>query len=243
MTGAFMRVLAIQNYPASGLGQVEAALREAGAEIDLVMAHEGEAFPTTPDSHDALVVLGGAQNARSDADNPWLPQLCGLMRGFGDSGRSVLGICLGSQLLARAYDGENIIGGAREFGWQDVELTGEGTVDPLFASIPPMFPSFQWHDDTFTLPSGAVRLARSEVASNQAFRVGRAAYGIQFHFEADRPLVDNWVTSNAAVVAERRPDWSEIYPLLREREGAQADRIGLEIARAWVATIQLGATQ
>lgn len=232
-----MRVLAVQNFPGASLGQVAPALSEAGAQVDLVLAHEGQTLPDGAEDHDALVVLGGAQNARADAESPWLPELCRLMRAFGDSGRSVLGICLGSQLLVRAYGGDNIIGGAEEFGWQQVALTQEGSDDPLFSATPEAFPIFQWHDDTFTLPEGAVLLASSATVRNQAFRIGRAVYGVQFHFEADRTMVEDWTRDNAAIVAQRWPAWPEIYPALATSFGAQADAIGLQIARAWVRTI------
>lgn len=232
-----MRVLVVQNYANTALGQVGVALAEAGAGIDLVRADLGEALPDGPGGHDGLVVLGGGQNALADGESPWLPRLCGLMRAFGDSGRSVLGICLGSQLLARAYGGQNVIGGATEFGWHEVALTPEGAQDPVLASLPPSFRSFQWHDDTFVLPRGASRLAGSLAVHNQAFRIGRAAYGFQFHFEADRPLVAEWSTLFADWLAERQPDWSERHPADAARFGGEADAAGLAIARNWVRTL------
>jgi len=234
----FMRVLVVQNFDGTGLGQMAIALDEAGAEVELVRVHHGEALPQTPDGHAALVVLGGGQNALADDTNPYFPELLSLMRAFGDSGRSVLGICLGSQLLARAYSGENIVGGAEEFGWRQVELTPEGGSDPLFAGVEASFPIFQWHDDTFILPRGATRLAGNLDVHNQAFRIGRAAYGVQFHFEADRSLVKQWNEAFAAWLAERQPDWSERHPADAERFGPQADAVGLAIARNWVTTIR-----
>ncbi len=232
-----MRVLAVQNFAGTGLGQVGAALDEAGAAVELVRADLGDALPGAPDGYDGLVVLGGGQNALADGESPWLPRLCALMRDFGDSGRSVLGICLGSQLLARAYGGHNIIGGASEFGWREVELTPEGAADPVLAALPASFRTFQWHDDTFILPRGAVRLAGNLSVHNQAFRVGRAAYGFQVHFEADRPMVEMWAETFAEWLAERQPGWSERHPLEAACFGPQADAAGLAIARGWVATM------
>lgn len=232
-----MRILVVRNYANTSLGQVGAALAEANATVELVRADLGETLPGDPAGHDGLVVLGGGQNALADAESPWLPRLCRLMRDFGDSGRSVLGICLGSQLLARAYGGENIIGGASEFGWHEVGLTPEGAQDPVFDGLPAAFRSFQWHDDTFILPRGAVRLAGSLAVHNQAFRVGRAAYGFQFHFEADRPMVDGWSDVFADWLAERQPDWSERRAADAARFGDEADAAGLAIARGWVRTL------
>ncbi|TIR68373.1 MAG: GMP synthase, partial [Mesorhizobium sp.] len=118
-----------------------------------------------------------------------------------------------------------------------VSLTGEAKHDPVLGALPEKFPIFQWHDDTFDLPEKAVRLAGNDVAANQAFRIGRAVYGFQFHFEADRPLVRDWSTSFAALIAERHPDWTGRLDYEMASNGPHADAAGLAIARAWVATI------
>jgi GMP synthase-like glutamine amidotransferase len=238
LIGFLMRVLVIQNFAGTGLGQLRRALDEAGASIEIVRADDGDALPDAAGGHDALIVLGGGQNALADAAHPWFPQLLSLMRGFVDDKRSVLGVCLGGQLLARAYGAENIIGGASEFGWQTVELNEDGTADPLFSGVPGEFRIFQWHDDTFILPRGGLRLAGSRAVHNQAFRIGRAGYGIQFHFEADRALVEEWNGTFAEWLAERQPDWPERHPAEAARHGPQADAVGLAIARNWVATIE-----
>jgi GMP synthase-like glutamine amidotransferase len=232
-----MRVLVVQNFDNEGLGQIGAALVEAGADIDLRKPYRGETLPQDSADHDAMVMLGGAQNALDDEICPYFPALLDLTRDFADKDRSVLGICLGSQLLARAFGGENQIGGATEFGWHKVSLTPAAKSDPVLAALPESFPIFEWHDDTFGLPEAAVRLAESTVAENQAFRLGRAVYGFQFHFEADTPMVRDWSASFAEMIAERNPDWHERLDDELARNGADADAAGLAIARAWVATI------
>jgi len=232
-----MRVLVVQNYENTGLGQVARALDEAGARIDLVRAYEGEIFPEDAAGHDALVVLGGSQSALDDLDFPYLPALARLTRTFGEAGRAVLGICLGSQLVARGHGGRNILGRPPEFGWGEVRLTARGADDPVLAGLPERFPIFHWHSDTFTLPGGAVHLATSDLTANQAFRIGRAVYGIQFHFEADAALVEQWATDFGDELDQFHPDWKA----RRKREAAQygeaADAAGLAIARAWVRQI------
>ena len=232
-----MRILAIQNYDDTGLGQIGFALDEAGAEVDVVKSYVGEPLPSPDDGHDGLIVLGGGQNALADAEYPYMPQLVELMRDFASADRAVLGVCLGAQLLARAFGADNLIGAAPEFGWQEVELTDEGKTDPVLGRLPERFPIFQWHDDTFTLPRGAVRLAGNMAAHNQAFRVGRAAYGIQFHFEADRDLVRSWNENFADYLAEHHPDWRDRFEAEAARHGPQADAAGLAIARAWLAAV------
>jgi len=236
-----MRVLVVQNFDDEGLGQFRVALAEANADIDLRRPYDGDFLPVDASEHDAMVVLGGGQNALDDAICPYFPPLLALMRIFGDSGRAVLGICLGSQLLARAYGAVNLLGAAPEFGWQNVSRTEDGRLDPVLGVTPESFPIFQWHDDTFTLPPGAVRLAWNDTATNQAFRIGRAAYGIQFHFEADRQQVSRWNTAFADYLAGRQPGWASRHEAEAARHGPEADAVGLALARAWVATIGVGA--
>ncbi len=232
-----MRVLVVENFENAGLGQIGIAIAEAGGEIDLRRPYDGDTLPATAGDHDALVVLGGAQNALADDVSPYFPALIDLIRDFEGKDRAIAGVCLGSQLIARAFGGENRIGGAKEFGWQPVELTADARADAVLGALPQSFPIFQWHDDTFSLPQQAVRLASSAVAENQAFRVGRAAYGFQFHFEADQPLVREWSLSFASMIGARHPDWGDRLEGEAARHGEQADAAGLAIARAWVAAI------
>lgn len=232
-----MRIVAVQNYAETGLGQIARALAEAQAEVEIVRAHEGEALPSLADGHDGLIVLGGAQNALADDAHPHLPGLVALMRDFALADRAVLGVCLGSQLLARAFGAKNLIGAAPEFGWREVALTEDGAADPVLRVAGMRFPIFQWHDDTFTLPEGAIRLAGNEAASNQAFRVCRAAYGMQFHFEADTQLVRHWSGQFADHLAERQPEWQDRLGPESALHGPAADAAGLALARAWVAMV------
>ncbi len=233
-----MRVLVVENMAGSDLGLVGLALSEANIEIDLRQPFSGDALPGGHDEHDAIVVLGGGQSALDDHTHPYLADLAALMRTFGDADKSVLGICLGSQLLARGYGATNILGAAREFGWHDVHLTDEGASDPMLSGISARFPIFEWHSDTFTLPDGAVHLATNGTTAHQAFRIGRAAYGTQFHFEASTTVVEDWNRNFPAVIAGIDPTWLATYPDHAAKHGETADAAGLAIARAWVRTIE-----
>jgi GMP synthase (glutamine-hydrolysing) len=232
-----MRVLIIENFHATHHGQVGAALSEANAEIDVRRLWDGEDLPESPEGYDALVVFGGEQSALDDDTHPYIPALAQLMRDFGERDRPVLGICLGSQILARAHGGRNLLGVAPEFGWHPVELTEEAANDPVMAAAAKSFPIFQWHSDTFTLPEGALRLASNAAVENQCFRIGRASYGMQFHFEANRAVVEDWNSVFAEVIGRNHPDWLPNYAAHAERYGPEADAAGLAIARAWVSLI------
>ncbi len=229
-----MRVLVIENYTATPPGAVGRALSEAGVAMDARRAFLGEPLPDGAEGHDGLLVLGGGQNALDDTDYPFLPKVVDLIRAFGAADKAVLGICLGSQLVARAYGGQNILGRPIEFGWQEVRPTEAGKADPVIGAIPEGAPLFHWHNDTFMLPPGAAHLAESDMTRNQAFRLGRAVYGIQFHFEADRTLVADWSRDLAPMIAENTPDWPERYPLDAARYGERADAAGGALAARWV---------
>ena len=233
-----MRVAVVENMRNTGLGALARALDEAGAEIEWFRVWQDGILPQDISGHDALVVLGGEQSALDDETHPYLPELVRLARRFGDAGRAVLGICLGSQILARAYGADNLLGAAREFGWHSIGVTSEGRADPLLSDVGGEFTIFQWHADTFSLPEGAVRLASSPIAENQAFRIGRAVYGTQFHFEADTGVVGQWKAEFPGTIERIAPGWLENYGELAARHGAAADAAGLAIARAWVGLIE-----
>lgn len=230
-----MRVLAVQNYPDTTLGQIETALLERKAEIVIWQAYDGSPMPDGP--FDAMVVLGGIQNALADDTSPWFPVLLQSMRSAVQAGKPVLGVCLGSQLLARAFGAENLVGATREFGWTTVHLTEDGAADPVLGGLDEAFSTFQWHDDTFVLPRGGTRLAGNDATHNQAFRIGRAGYGIQFHFEADRKLLRHWMTAYGDAMIKADADWPRRFEAEGETTGRDADSNGLQIARAWAALI------
>jgi len=231
-----MRVAIVENTPITHHGQVGVALHERAALIDLWKPWTGAGLPAGVEA-DALVVFGGEQSATDDHTHPYLPDLARLMADYTAADRPVLGICLGSQLLARAFGAENRLGVAPEFGWVDVGLTAAGRADPVLSVLPDSFPIFQWHSDTFTLPEGAVHLAESATAAAQAFRIGRATYGTQFHFEASRAVVSDWLAKFPEGIDRMAPGWAERHRDEAASRGAAADAHGLALARAWVGLI------
>ena len=229
-----MRVLVIENYVGTTLGQVGGALDEAGIAADIRRVWNGSSLPRGPNGYDGLVVLGGEQSAVDDEEHPYLPHVAALTRAFGEADKAVLGICLGAQLVARGHGARNILGRPVEFGWRQVKPTAAGRNDPVLSALGGGAPQFHWHVDTFTLPPGATHLAVSAMTEMQAFRIGRAVYGIQFHLEADRPLVARWNEEFAEVIAEETPGWPARHRRDAPRYGPKSDAAGLAIARAWV---------
>lgn len=229
-----MRVLVVENYVGTPPGLIGPALAEAGVAVDLRQAWQGAPLPDSHHDYAGIVVLGGEQSALDDAGSPWLPHVVRLTQAFGEADKAVLGVCLGAQLVARGAGAENILGLPVEFGWHYVRPTAAGRHDPVIAALGAGSPVFHWHEDTFTLPEHAARLAESDMTETQAFRIGRAVYGIQFHFEADLALVERWSRDFAPVIATYAPDWQERLPVEAGRNAAQSDATGAAIARAWV---------
>jgi GMP synthase (glutamine-hydrolysing) len=144
------------------------------------------------DAYDAVLVFGGAMHADQDEHHPWLSDETRWLQQLLERRTPVLGVCLGVQLLARAAGARvGRLDGEPEIGWHEVELTDEGAADPVLGALPRSFTAMQWHHYTYEVPAGAVELARS-AACTQAFRLGEAVWGVQFHPEVTLAQVEGW---------------------------------------------------
>jgi GMP synthase (glutamine-hydrolysing) len=149
--------------------------------------------PRPLDSYDAVLVFGGAMHADQDERHPWLREETMWLQQLLARHTPVLGVCLGVQLLARAAGAwVGRMPDGPEIGWCRVELTEAGAADPVVGSLPPLFEALQWHHYTYGLPAGAVELARSP-ACTQAFRLGDACWGVQFHPEVTAVQLEGWI--------------------------------------------------
>ncbi|MFA5120975.1 type 1 glutamine amidotransferase, partial [Zavarzinia sp.] len=166
----------------------------------------GSPLPEGPGDYDALLVLGGPMSANDDAGYPALAGVMRLIRQFAAEDRPVLGICLGAQLIARAFGARVYPLGTTEIGFLPLELTADGAADPLFAGLAQAQHLMQWHEDTFDLPAGAARTLTGPDCPNQGFRLGRATYAFQCHFEATADIARDWLRGQAAFVAGQYPE-------------------------------------
>ncbi len=189
------KITCIQHIECEGPGTLGEILRSKGVEIVTVQPAKGEPIP----EHlgDGLVVLGGPMGAYEETQHPWLvAELAALEKAL-ESRLPILGICLGSQLLAKAAGAQVFRGAQPEVGWHPIYLTPEGSKDPLLMGLPPEMTVFHWHGDTYTLPPKAERLAWSDLSRIQAYRVGSNAYGFQFHLEVTKDMARDWMQKYA----------------------------------------------
>jgi GMP synthase (glutamine-hydrolysing) len=186
-----VRLLVLQHISCEPPGVFSEVMREQGVEPVAAELDENEPLPDWRE-FDAVLAMGGPMGADDDAEHPWLSAEKQLVRESVEAGRPFLGVCLGVQLLASALGGRVHPMDRAEVGLLPVELTAEGRDHPLFADLDDPFVTLQWHGDTFELPTGAVRLAGSPAAPNQAFQAGERAFGIQFHLEVTAEMADEW---------------------------------------------------
>jgi GMP synthase (glutamine-hydrolysing) len=168
------------------------ALRSRGVEHDVWHRAEVGQPPREPHDYDAVLVFGGAMHADQEERHPFLREEKALLAELLERGVPLMGVCLGAQLLAEAAGAPVRRASRPEIGWHQVEVTAAGAADPLLAPLAPRFEAFQWHSYECPLPPGATPLARSDVCL-QAYRVGAAAWGIQFHAEVTREDAKAWI--------------------------------------------------
>jgi len=174
-----MKIAAIYHVPFERLGYIEDWIRMRGHSLAEYHVYENQALPESSE-FDLLVCMGGPMSVYEEIEYPWLIREKKLIRHCRESGKAVLGICLGAQLIAGALGCDVYRGQQKEIGWFPVawkqgasfipDLTGETTV-------------FHWHGDTFDLPAGAFPLASSVATPNQGFLAGDRILAIQFHPE------------------------------------------------------------
>jgi GMP synthase-like glutamine amidotransferase len=181
---------------------------------------------------DAVLVFGGAMHADQDDRHAWLKDELAWLEGLIARRVPTLGICLGSQLLARAAGSWVGPLPEPEVGWYEVALTDEGAADPVLSALPPSFEAFEWHHYGHGLPDGAVTLSRNP-ASLQGFRLGEACWGVQFHPEVTEPQLAVWIADES----DPPPDPEGLRAETREKIG-RWNELGRRLCSAFLAAAE-----
>ena len=182
-----MNVLAVVHGPDVPAGSFGEVVVGRGHRLDTWVPAVTPTPP--PDGYDAVMVFGGAMNVDQEAHHPWLREEEEYVRALLNRRVPLLGVCLGAQIVAKAAGARVGPAVEPEIGWVDVERTDD---DSVLGVLPGRFPAFQWHFYAFDVPAGAIELAHSRVCP-QAFRLGDAAWSVQFHPEVTREIVARWV--------------------------------------------------
>lgn len=188
------KILIIVHHLTSEPGHVGSILCDRGYQLDIRCPSVCEELPITMDDHDGVVIFGGSMSANDSETLPFIRTELDWIPIAIKSAKPFLGICLGAQLLARVL-GATVAphsNGLTEIGYFPIEPTPVGRDD--FGSLRYVY---HWHREGFQLPHGAVKLASGEIFENQAFRYGSNAYGLQFHPEITREMIETWTTRGA----------------------------------------------
>ncbi len=217
-----MSVLICKNISTEGPGTIEDYLRLKEIPYTIVDLCTGASLPDAT-SFDTLIMLGGPMSVSDDTS--YIRKEEELVRDFALVGKKMLGVCLGAQIMAKAFGAKVYKGPAPEVGWLDITLCEEGLRDSLMIGMASHPDSggigmkskvFQWHGETFDIPQGASRLAFSDLYPNQAFKYGRG-YAFQFHIEVTEQIIYDWMSGEKTDMNNLRAETRRYYDDYRKR--------------------------
>ena len=229
-------VLVLQHAAPEGPASIADALARRGVAIKTARIDQGQAVPTTMAGFSGLVVMGGPMSVYEADTIPHITHELRLIEEALDEDLPILGVCLGSQLLAAALGARVYSSGRKEIGWHEVTLTPEARKDALWHGVEERFTAFHWHGDVFDLPKGAAPLASSTMTSLQAFRAGAKAYGLLFHLEVGEPQVRDMVKTFAEELASAKIARAPILDGIAAHL-TSVQRIGAHVFDRWSALL------
>ena len=230
-------ILILQHADSEHAGNIAAALQRENRACVTVDVFAGQSVPDDPGGFAGLIIMGGPMSVYEHAKYGFIQDELQLITRTLKHNKPILGVCLGSQLLAAALGAKVFPGPGKEIGWHEVSKLPSADGDALFDALPNSFMAMHWHGDIFDPPSGAVPLLRSDLTALQAFRYGKNAYGLLCHLELTYPQIDRMVQEFRTELDQAGVSGQEIlnqWP----RYGASLERLGGEIFSRWVALLE-----
>lgn len=197
--------LILQHSPEVRGGLFEEILLEQGWKLEVLPLFLGSGLPSSPKEFGMVLALGGPMSANDEEVHPFLKKEIPFIRQALKFGYPVLGIGLGAQLMAKALGAAVCQGPFKEIGWYWINQTPLARSDPLFSNLDPYLLVFEWHGETFDLPSEADGLAGNRAYPNQAFRFESLSYGLQFHLEVTESMIKTWLSSRVREIKAADP--------------------------------------
>ena len=230
------KVCVIQHIEIETPGRIADALEAAGCQTETILSHTGQPVPASMSGFDGRVVMGGPQSVYQQDRFPFLRAELRLIESGLKAQKPILGVCLGSQLLATALGARVYSGEQKEIGWYPVTLTEAAGHDALLNGAPVAFTPLHWHGDVFDLPKGGVALAASELTPHQAYRHGSNAYGFLCHLEVTDRHVAEWVTVFADELHQAGVDARAILAGAKQYL-PPLQKLGTSVFSRWVALV------
>ena len=198
-----MKIHYLQHVPFEGLASIEPWAKSKGHSLSATRFYNNEPLPSVVDI-DWVVIMGGPMNIYEESQYPWLVQEKKFIEQAIEKEKNILGICLGSQLIADVLGAKALRNPEQEIGWFPIELTKDAQTSKIFNVLPQQLTVFHWHGDTFELPHGAIRMAKSEGCENQAFIYGERVIALQFHLESTKASVQEIIKNCTDEIVEGR---------------------------------------
>jgi GMP synthase-like glutamine amidotransferase len=214
-----MKQLSIHTFmhvPFEGLGCIEQWIKDNNHSPGYTRFYEDYRLPDQ-ETIDWLIVMGGPMSVSDEAIYPWLAEEKAFIRKTIELGKTVIGICLGSQLIAEVLGAKVYPNNQKEIGWYDVSLSDRASELPLFTGFEKQFQVFHWHGDTYNIPEGSKHLMSSSVTPNQAFLYNGKVLGLQFHLEVTTQSLQSMVDHGREELVENNTIQSAVAILCETR--------------------------
>jgi GMP synthase (glutamine-hydrolysing) len=231
-------VTLLQHIHCETPGIISECLQSADIDPRCIRTFEGDPIPSNLDGQAGLIVMGGPMSVYDHDQFPFLLQEQRLIEAALKNDKPVLGVCLGSQLLAATLGAEVKGGAQKEIGWHPITLTQGAASDALWKDLPQQFTAYHWHGDVFELPHEAVSLASSELTTCQGFRYGANAYGFLFHIEITEKIIQNMVEEFSAELEEENIAARSIIEKIGDFLPA-LQTVGSRVFQRWVKSLKL----
>jgi len=229
-------IYVLQHHPIETIGAIAGLLQAAGITANVVRSDAGQAVPKEIGEAAGLIVMGGPQSVYEQDKFPYLTDEIRLIEDAMRRDRPVVGVCLGSQLIAATLGAKVYPGRKKELGWHRLTLTDTARTDALWKDVPRNFMALHWHGDIFDLPRGAALLASSAQTAHQGFRYGRGTYGFLFHAEVTFPHVRTMVETFADELSTAGLNGRAIT-LNAHTHLPELQKIGATVFSRWVAML------